>query len=100
MMSYEAFRKVARRGGFIRWTISGIVERIESGEGGFWAINPASGRRHQVFNRHPQTGKIRQIWHCEEVVEFDEFDVSLGDLADALYQGKSLVIHRRERSKR
>lgn len=90
MMTYTEFKKLARRGAFVRWTESGIVEKIESGPGGFWAINPVSGRRHRVWNRNRQ-GNIRAIWHCEE---FDLYGstVRMGDFYDAWKLGKPLRV--------
>ena len=92
MMTYEEFRKVAREEGFVRWTKSGIVERILSEPGGFWAENPFCGRRHRISNR-TREGKIRQIWHCEAIAEedFNKFYSTMGDLADAM-DGKPLRI--------
>jgi len=89
-LSYKQFRALAEKGALVRWFSSGIVERLSWVDGRPVATNPVTGDMHTIFTmkKHGST-IVRENWYCEEMP--DDTPISMGDLAEAMVNGRLVV---------
>ncbi len=87
-MPYRRLKWLAKRGRYIRWITSGIVEQLDD-DNGVWLINPVTGRRHKLSQRDKR-GKLRPGHYCEVMNE--DALVPVGKLYDAIQSGRNKLI--------